>query len=339
MAFCINTANETINKAIDNAVDKGVNESVERNEENKEIINVKNFFDKFSDHSFSIPLQQLIFASIGDEKGETDKTKRKSLEKLFEKTYKDDKVVKKIINAKACGLQKLPKALIKKGIVLSMRDLKIKNKRFYMKNRMYVSENEALQLHLLQQHHDPPIYGHPGYKAMYRKIQANYFWFDMIKHCKQYVSNCLTCRHTKAYMVQKQNLLNSLPIPNRKWMDLLLDFVVKLPKCCRRNWVFQHILMVVDRLTKQWLYELFETLHMSEFIDAMYYCVFALYKFPLTMVNDWREQMTATLWQRLCKRYKINIKFSSAHHPETDGQTKSANKIIKNYLRAYIAYT
>ena len=51
-----------------------------------------------------------------------------------------------------------------------MEDLKIKNKQFYVKNRMYISENKPLQLFLLQQYHDSPIYGHPGYKAMYWKI-------------------------------------------------------------------------------------------------------------------------------------------------------------------------
>ena len=48
--------------------------------------------------------------------------------------------------------------------------------------------------------------------------------------------------------------------------------------------------------------------------------------------------MTAMLWRWLCKQYSINIKFFSAHHPETDSQTKSANRVIKNYLYAYIAY-
>ena len=45
------------------------------------------------------------------------------------------------------------------------------------------------------------------------------------------------------------------------------------------------------------------------------------------------------LWRWLCKRYGINIKFFSAHHPETNGQTEIANRVMKNYLRAYIAYT
>ena len=49
--------------------------------------------------------------------------------------------------------------------------------------------------------------------------------------------------------------------------------------------------------------------------------------------------MTSTLWKRLCKRRGIKVKFSSAHHPETDGQTENANKVMINYLRAYISHT
>ena len=49
--------------------------------------------------------------------------------------------------------------------------------------------------------------------------------------------------------------------------------------------------------------------------------------------------MTFILWKRLCKKYSINIKFSSAHYPETDSQTNSANRVMKNYLHAYINHT
>ena len=49
--------------------------------------------------------------------------------------------------------------------------------------------------------------------------------------------------------------------------------------------------------------------------------------------------MTATLWRQLCKNYGINIKFSSVHYLETNNQIKSANRVMKNYLRIYIAYT
>ena len=182
VTFCVNI---TIDKGIDDKEinkgvnDKRVNEIINRSEENKknkEIINVKELSNKFSgtDNPFFTLLQQIISAPIGDRKGEIDET-GKLLEELFEKTYEDNEMVKEIMDAKARGLQKLPTALTKKGIRLSIRDLKIKNEQLYMKNRMYVLENKPLQLFLLQQHHDPPIHGHPGYKAMYQKIQKRYF--------------------------------------------------------------------------------------------------------------------------------------------------------------------
>ena len=171
VTFCVNTIN------------KDVDETVDTNEENEKIIKVEEFSDKFSDHSFSIPLQQIIPKSFGDKEGETDKTKRKLLKELFNKTYKD-KVMKEIMIANTRGLRKLPIVLTKKSIILLIGDLKIENEQLYMKNRMYISENEALQLHLLQQYHNLLTHGHSGYKALYQKIQANYFRFDMAKHCK-----------------------------------------------------------------------------------------------------------------------------------------------------------
>ena len=93
---------------------------------------------------------------------------------------------------------------------------------------------------------------------------------------------------------------------------------------------------MVDRLTKRQIYELLESLSTSKFIEAMHRCVFLAHSYPLTIVNDRGGQMTSRLWRRLCERCGIGIKFSSAQHLETDGQTKNANKVMKNYLRAYV---
>ena len=174
---------------------------------------------------------------------------------------------------------------------------------------------------------------------MFWSMQNKYFWPNMAKDCKQYATNCGSCKRTKAYTIQKQGLLNLLPISNQKWMDLSLNFVVKLPKYRCRNQSFQHILVIVNRLMKWCLYKPLETLKTAEFIDAMYRRVFAIYGFSLTTVNDKGSQMMSTLWKQLCSRYSISIKFFSAHYSEIDGQMESTNRVMKNYLRAYINHT
>ena len=161
------------------------------------------------------------------------------LNKLLSKAYQNNKTVNSIIDAKQQGLRKLPADLTKQGIKLAMGDLTLNGSgsstRLYVKSKMYVSNDENLKLFLLQQHHDPPTQGHPGYKAILWKMLENWYWLRMPQDCKQYATNCLVCRRTKAYNTKKQGLLNPLSIPHQKWIDLSLDFVIGLPECCRQN--------------------------------------------------------------------------------------------------------
>ena len=66
--------------------------------------------------------------------------------------------------------------------------------------------------------------------------------------------------------------------------------------------------------------------------------VFSTYGLPNSIVHDRGTQLTAHLWKRICQRLGVKSKPSSAHHPETDGQTENANKVMKNYLRAYVRH-
>ena len=93
-----------------------------------------------------------------------------SLEDLLDIAYQNDEVLNSIIAAKRAGLRKLPAKITKQGIKLAMRDLTLQSSerstRLYIKSKMYVPNDKKLKLFLLQQHHDSPLQGHPGHKAM-----------------------------------------------------------------------------------------------------------------------------------------------------------------------------
>ena len=42
------------------------------------------------------------------------------------------------------------------------------------------------------------------------------------------------------------------------------------------------------------------------------------------------------MWKTLCKRLKIDVRLSTAYHPETDGQTERANQDVERGLRTYV---
>ena len=274
----------------------GVDEVDEIDEvENEDIVDVRDYINEnLHQHS---ELKQNSEQGSSSTKMAGSRTEN-SLENLLNIAYQGNEV-KNIIAAKRAGLRKLPAEIAKQGIKLAMGDLTLegsgRSTRLYVKSKMYIPDDKNLKLFLLQQHHDPPMQGHPRYKAMLRKLLENWYWLGMPRDCKQYATNYSTYRRTKAYNTKKQGLLNPLPIPSRKWMDLSLDFVVELPECHRQNRIFRHILVVVDRLTKQRLYEPLKSLSSAEFIEAMHQRVFSAYGYPLSIVNDRGGQMTSTL--------------------------------------------
>ena len=256
---------------VDSKVDMDSNVDIDSEvEKNENIVDVRDYINQNLDqHS---ELQQILEQGSSNTKMARSRIEN-SLEDLLDKAYQDNEAMNSIITAKRESLRKLPAGLTNQGIKLAMGDLTLqgseRSTRLYMKGRMYVPDNEELRLFLLQQHHDPPIQGHPGYKTMLWKLLENWYWLEMPQDCKRYAINCSMCRRTKAYNTKKQGLLNPLPIPHRKWVDLLLDFVVDLLQCHRRNRIYCHILVVVDRLTKRRLYEPLETLSTGEFIEVM----------------------------------------------------------------------
>jgi hypothetical protein len=63
----------------------------------------------------------------------------------------------------------------------------------------------------------------------------------------RYVAKCDTCRRVKAIHMKTAGPLQSLPIPTWKWEDIIMDFIVGLPRTTKG---FDSIWVIIDRLTK-----------------------------------------------------------------------------------------
>ena len=168
--IAVNAINDGIN-AIDDVVNELAEEDIDEN-----IVNVE---DYVKDHkrlqlfskNFNAPEQGFSNAKINS-------NIQHSLNELLQSTYQKNKVVNSLIAAKQHDQQKLPIKLTKRGIKLSMENLTIsenKPKRLYMKGKIYVPKSKKLQLFLLQQYHNPASQSYLGYKAMFQKLQENWF--------------------------------------------------------------------------------------------------------------------------------------------------------------------
>jgi IS30 family transposase len=110
-----------------------------------------------------------------------------------------------------------------------------------------------------------------------------------------------------------------------------MDFIVGLP---HTRAGYNSIWVVVDRLTKAAHCIPVKTTYSSAVLAELYMSqIVWLHGVTKKIVSDRGTQFTSHLWQQLHEALGTHLKFSSAYHPQTDGQTKRTNQILEYMLR------
>ena len=95
--------------------------------------------------------------------------------------------------------------------------------------RVCVPDDAVLKREILDESHTTPYSLHPGTTKMYQVVKTLYWWSGMKNGVVEYVAWCLTCQQIKTEHLKPAGLLQPLDIPECKWEDIAMDFVVGLP--------------------------------------------------------------------------------------------------------------
>jgi hypothetical protein len=115
------------------------------------------------------------------------------------------------------------------------------------KNRIYVPSSGELRNLVLKEMHNVPYVGHPGYQKTIAAVRSQFFWPGMKKDVVDYISRCMECQRVKVEHRHPTGFLQPLPIPEKKWEVVTIDFITKFPRTTRQH---DSIMVVVDKLTK-----------------------------------------------------------------------------------------
>ncbi|KAG0156085.1 hypothetical protein PDIDSM_3261 [Penicillium digitatum] len=175
---------------------------------------------------------------------------------------------------------------------------------------------------------------HPEITLADCERRGNYLYYRNL-YVSDWTKNCHTCRRITPAREVRQGILRQLPVPERAWQDISMDFITHLPL----SYGYDAILVVVDRLTKMKHFIHCKGTCNAEEVARLYTRhVWKLHGLPNTVVSDRGPQFVAQFWKHLTKRLRITNLLSTAYHPETDGQTERANAVLEQYLRAYVSY-
>eukprot|EP00253_Pinus_taeda_P018433 PITA_18433 len=200
--------------------------------------------------------------------------------------------------------------------------------------KLYVPDSNDLKRLILDEFHISHYTGHPGYQKMVTALKKEYYWPGMKKQVVEYLARCLECQQIKAEHQHPAGLLQPLPIPEWKWETISMDFITGLPRTKKGN---DSIMVVVDKLSKaahfipaQSTYKAVQIAHL--FMQN----VFRLHGLPKVIISDRDVKFTSTFWRTLFVELGTQLNFSTAYHPQTDGQTERVNQVLEDMLRAYV---
>ncbi|KAA3459053.1 DNA/RNA polymerases superfamily protein [Gossypium australe] len=159
---------------------------------------------------------------------------------------------------------------------------------------------------ILQEAHSSPYAMHPGGSKMYR----------LKREVTEFVGKCLTCQQVKAEHQLPSGLLQPVKIPQWKWERITMDFVSGLPLTPSKK---DSVWVIVDRLTKS-----------THFIPVR--------------VDHSLKKLAKLYVAEICQLSRIGIpgsrrgsgRFSTAFHPQSDGQSERVIQILEDILRGCV---
>lgn len=141
---------------------------------------------------------------------------------------------------------------------------------------------------------------------------------------ENYYQRCAVCKRSKAARHRLYGTLSFLSIPEYKWSEITLDFVVSLsPSTDWNGAVYDSILVIVDRLTKIVHYvPVTKDMDAPDLYEVLDREIFRIHGLPDSIVSDRDSLITSGYWRALMRYMTIDRRMSTAFRPQTDGQTE-----------------
>ena len=206
------------------------------------------------------------------------------------------------------------------------------NDLWYIRDHLVIPRTGDVHKNLFHLAHD--TLGHFGTDKSYANLRDAYYWPNMRMDLeKSYIPSCSNCQCNKSCTTKPPGPLHPLPIPDERGDSVALDFVGPLPEDDSYNC----ILTMTDHLGSD--YRLIPTRTDTTAKDVAvlvfdnWYCKNGL---PSDFVSDRDKLFISRFWKALTRLTGVQLKMSSAYHPQTNSSSEHTNKTINQAIRFHV---
>jgi len=220
----------------------------------------------------------------------------------------------------------------KEGNQQVLENIVISDRIPFHNDQVYVPDVPSIKLHILCLYHDSPLAGHLGQMGTYKLIKHSYWWENMTSYIRNYMKGCVTCAQNKHTTKATPGTMLPLPIPLSPWEWTQSDHITGLPRSQGHDAIY----VVMDRLTKMTHFIPTNTHVTAEDLVQLHLRhVWKHHGIPKIHNTDRGSTFTAEYTRRFFKALNINQQFSTAYHPQTQGQVENNNKWVETHIRMF----
>ena len=202
-------------------------------------------------------------------------------------------------------------------------------------NKQRLVVPQEMRQKILQENYDVPTIGHVGIQHIVDLVKWTYWWCGLWSDAAHYVRSCLVCQRMKSDNRKKAGALLPIPLPERAWQQITTDLVTDLPESEGNT----AVAVFVDRLTKMvHFFPCTKEITAAEYAHLFVNQVFRLHGMPEVIISDRDPRFMSKFWEEMFSLLGTDLQFSTAFHPETDGQSEVTIHVLENFLRPYIEH-
>ena len=178
--------------------------------------------------------------------------------------------------------------------------------------------------------------GHAGYAKCFEEVSASYYIRGLSRYLRDYLKHCPECQVYQTRRHAPYGSLQPILTPPIPFHTITIDFILALPVSgdgldtamsvtCKFT---KRLTLVAGKKTwsaAEWGTALIDRLDIAD------------WGIPKAIISDRDRKFLSDMWTAIFKKLGVRLLYSTAYHPQTDGQSERTNQMIEIALRFYLA--